>query len=315
MAGPDNRKNPQQRLRKLVKRGEAPEQPLYVPLAYSVASRIEEEELFQFLHDATKLSKGLTALHQILQTDGILCFVSGSAEAEALGGSVDWSVYPPRVAKAADVPFPENMGEPLRAQRQIATSVDVIKRLAATIKGAPVLAVAITGPATLAEQAVGQNNSPVILEQSGRVVSEAGRIFAEAGAHLVFVAETVLPETSDEAALSRWGAALAPVCNIARFYQSLPVLLPFGVENADFGTLQAATPSGLLFCHNSDQAPLDAAQPSGVMLSPSPANWKEPGHNTSLVTTAGEIAADNDIADLREASLRLRTKLDTHENG
>jgi hypothetical protein len=103
---------PRARARLLLRSGRA--QPgLVAPLIVDQAAEIEALPLDEFLTNPTKLTKGLTSLHQALGTDAI---------AVAGGGSTE----------------------------QVDAAVEATARLVATAPGDPVLAAVLPGPAALA---------------------------------------------------------------------------------------------------------------------------------------------------------------------
>ena len=103
---------PRARARLLLRSGRA--QPgLLAPLVVAQAAEIEALPLDEFLTNPTKLSKGLTSLHQALGTDAITVSGQGSAE-------------------------------------QLDAAVEATARLVATAPGDPVLIAVLPGPGALA---------------------------------------------------------------------------------------------------------------------------------------------------------------------
>src|ERR687891_2471682 len=91
---------PRARVRLLARSGRA--QPgILAPLVLAQGAEIEALTLEEFLGNATKLAKGLTALHQALRTDAVVTAGADGLLAEAAGAELDWGTYPPVVAAPA----------------------------------------------------------------------------------------------------------------------------------------------------------------------------------------------------------------------
>ncbi len=298
MSAPPERESPRRRCRKLVKRGKVPSQPLLMPIAHTVAAQIEGLNVREFLTDATRMSKCLTALHQAIRVDAIVCFFDASSIAEAVGAQLDWGSYPPEVIAKPSQAIPENIADLLGNHARIQTGVDVLKRLRATITDEALFAVVITGPATLAEQ-ISEDSDGASLELCGRIISETGRIFGEAGAHVIMIIEKAFPK----AGYQEWQAALLPVINVARFYNALPVLVPIGMKHEQARQFSSEAPGNLLIC--ADQALMDH-KPAGQILAGQLSEWTVSNHGVSLLTTAGEIPPDSDIPELCTACQRIQ---------
>ena len=308
MNGAQNQESPRRQLRSLVKRGTVPKRSLFVPIAQTVAAQIDGYDVQSFLTNATRLAKGLTSLHEILLTDGIVCFVSAGAEAEALGAELEWDEYPPRISNVSAIQIPHDLTELLKNNTRIETSVDVIKRLSVTAKGEPLFAVVITGPATLASQLEPGKVTSELLEACGRLAGEMTRVFGEAGAHIIMIAEGVSINAINDDAFAGWQEALTTVINVARFFQALPVLLPIGLTANDNEKLHSSILTNLLICFDY-QTSIQNNRLTGVMLDRHVTDWQPPNHPVSLLTTSGEIPSNFEISQLRNATLRLRDKL------
>jgi uroporphyrinogen-III decarboxylase len=301
------------RLRALLKSGNQASPPLFLPLAHAVAAQVEALELHGFLTNATKLAKGLEALHQILEVDGITCFCSAGAELEALGAELDWSSNPP---SPRDAPFPpqdfdaDAIAQRVRQLPRVAAATEATRRLGAVCRGEPVLSVAIAGPAATAQafaddSAAGSTNfaGATLLERAGRTVFEFARQFLAAGANLIVLLENDISHL-DSDGVETWRAAVAPIANLSRFHKAVPVML--------CNSQVAATdkiPSSFILCQPpSIHSAQVEARAKGLALSPRPADWQLPSQPFSILTTAGEICPETDLGLLRTACANIRSQ-------
>lgn len=230
---------PRQIVKGLVQ-GIAPPRPLFLPIVFSHAARIENLPLRAFLTNPTKISNSLRQVRARLRADGITCYFDPLLEAEALGGVVEWGVegQPPSLR------WPEQMierGSPQDSAASVAPAsggrvpiaIDVIRRLNATLRADCLLVASVTGPLTLAasmaqlDLAAANSMREVpesVLDLVAAVISGIATAFVEAGASVVLIREDFLPELSAED-IASWCSCLAPTINIVRFYEALPVLL------------------------------------------------------------------------------------------
>ncbi len=279
--------------------------PLLLPIAYTVAASVEGLSINEFLQNPTKQANGLTALHDVLKTDGIVCFVSAGAEAETLSAMLEWGSYQPQVVAPSKLTIADNVGELLKKHPRIQIGVDVLTRLSITVTGDPLLVVVISGPATLSAQLVGDDNIAETLDQCGRVVCETARIFGENGAHVIMIEENVLPLLQSEEDYQIWQTSLLPAINVARFYHALPVLVPLR-SNAVLARRFSAGVSGNPLICESDESDNKVVQPKAYLLAGTPVEWRNPSRPVSLLTSTGEISPGCDIADLLQACVRIR---------
>lgn len=257
---------PRARARLLARGGRA--QPgLFAPLVLAQAAEIEALAVDAFLTDPTKLAKGLTALHQALGTDAITVF----------GG--DWS---DGTANAA---------------------VEATARLATTAAGEPVLVAALTGPATMAEQAepgsLADEGAAAVLEDVGARLLGVLKQFLEAGVNLVVVVEEALPPP---AVLEAWRSVVTPLVNVTRFHQAAPVMI---VRHATADGLAGVPPSIGLCGPEGTTIAGPANRVRGVTLAAEPKGWAAPPPGTSLTLTAGVVPGSCGFAEVLEACRRV----------
>jgi hypothetical protein len=97
-------------LMKTISRGTAPPRPLFLPIVFSHAARIENVPLHTFLGNPTKITQALRQLRAHLRSDGLTCYFDPYLEVEALGGILEWEeggkpqVRWPRNAAPGDLP-------------------------------------------------------------------------------------------------------------------------------------------------------------------------------------------------------------------
>lgn len=262
-----------------------PHAPLFAPLLYGVAAQIEALPPAEVTADPTRLAKCLGELRRVLGTACLSVAAPTAMEAEALGAEVDRDVWPPKLVDVApqDVIALTAFDELWSRSEALAASLEVTQRLAKTQTGEPVILAALTGPASLLAELLGEEASPGrdAYEFAGRALSALSRQFAQSGASALLICERRLPSDLDG-----WNAALATIANIARFHR-IPALLAFdGVVPADW-------PGAVIACPARDQdRVLD--RPHGLTAAQDPATWSDlVGHtgDARVVVTASEVAA------------------------
>jgi len=220
-------------------KGVAPPRPLFLPIVFSHAARIDNIPLRAFLTNPTKISNSLRQVRARLRSDGIACYFDPFLESEALGGTLQWeaddrppSLHWPDYMKKGELPEGSGSLGPAKASR-VAVAIDVIRRLKTTVRPDCLLTASVNGPFTLAallmqldrKDALNRPEIPAsTLDLAAAVISGIATAFAEAGANVVFIREDFLPALSTED-FAGWFSRLATTVNIVRFYQALPVLL------------------------------------------------------------------------------------------
>jgi hypothetical protein len=229
---------PRQMMKSLLQ-GNRQSRALVVPIVFSLGAKIENLSFRAYLDNPTKISNALRQIRMQLKTDGVSCYFDPLLEAEALGGAPQWDEA--NQSRRIRWPEPTQKGElsaSLRSPEESANSprvkvaVEVIRRLNSLFRDEPLLMAGVSGPFTLAarltgldpgEMRQGQEPSESALDVAAAAITKIASAFVEAGANLIFIREGVLPPFSsykceDSASL------LAPVFNIVRFYEALPVL-------------------------------------------------------------------------------------------
>lgn len=228
--------------RRMVKawlQGELPSRVLLMPILFALGARMESLSLHDFQKNPTKVANALRQIRGVLKVDGITCYFDPLLEVEALGCRREWQedgsclVAVPAFSTVADLRQQLNSPDSLAHKGLIPVACEILRRTKTMLKDEPALMIRVTGPVSLARQLaasspdlVGSNSSlPHDLVQfAAEVTAAVSRSFAEAGADVILLAEDLMSELAPDS--SEWyPSLLAPVVNIVRFYEALPVLL------------------------------------------------------------------------------------------
>lgn len=229
---------PRQMLKGLLQ-GAAQPRPLFLPIVFSLGAKVENVPLRVFLGNATKISNSMKQIRGYLRSDGVTCYFDPYLEAEALGAVLHWQAegQPPTVQwpqDAEDGALPAGLRSPGDAAKsgRVNVAVEAIRRLKSLLRDELLLEAGVMGPFTLAARLTGLERleSPVhkdfsesVLELAAATITQIASKFVEAGANVIFIQESILPRLSAEQC-EGWASSLAPVINIVRFYEGLPVL-------------------------------------------------------------------------------------------
>lgn len=201
---------PHQILRDLLQRN-APERPLFVPIAFSMAARLENLALPAFLTNPTKISNALRQIRGPLRCDAVTCYFDPMLETDAI-----------RVTDSIEMKSEDEQASPQDAAERgrVPIAVDVIRRMKGLLRDESLLAAGVSGPLTLTARASLAESDH---DYAVSVVTEIARVFAEFGANLIFICEgaDLLPDIES---IESWKSALVPIFNIVRFYEALPVV-------------------------------------------------------------------------------------------
>lgn len=241
-------------LLKAILQGAAPSRPLFLPIVFSHAARIENLPLRAFLSNPTKITQALRQMRGHLRSDGLTCYFDPFLEMEALGAEMDWGTGESRVFRwprhriSGDLPIDAGALENLASKGRIPVAVEVIRRLKSMVRDDVLLTAGVSGPFRLAAQLAqfGQGESlekeisTGALELAAEATAAVAKAFVEAGANVVMISEDLPASFPGDATVA---SLLATTVNIIRFYQSLPVLvLNPSAQSADIGS------EGLLDC-------------------------------------------------------------------
>lgn len=280
-------------------------EPMFAPLLYGVAAQIDAIGVRDMVVDATKLRKNLSELRRMLALPAVTCAVPSLMELEALGGGVDGGAWPPRQVAGTSLDLAALDTEPgalLRSSR-LAASVDAVRQFAGADASEPVIAVALTGPATLVSQmrAAGCDgqSSAALYDFVGHLLAGLIRMYCEAGVHLLQLHETLRPGADEDC----WKDALGTAGNMARFHR-VPPLLVFSGDQAGMAWPAQAVP-----CVAPGAVLQPATRPHAQLWPDDPSSWPtlptQAGH-ARLITTAGEVPAAFGLAELAGQMERVR---------
>jgi len=200
-------------LLKAILQGAAPSRPLFLPIVFSHAARIENLPFRAFLTNPTKITQALRQMRGYSRSDGLICYFDPHLEIEALGAEVDAGAL-----------------ENLASKGRIPVALEVIRRLKSMVRDDVLLAAGVSGPFRLAAQlAQAGHNAPAAeevpadaLELAAEATAAVAKAFVEAGANVVIISEDSPTSFSGDATVA---SLLATTTNIVRFYQALPVLV------------------------------------------------------------------------------------------
>jgi uroporphyrinogen-III decarboxylase len=225
--------------------GRQPARPLFAPIAFTLAARLENLPPHIFLTNPTKISNALRQIRAPLRTDALSCYFDPLLEVEALGATIEWAPdHAPSKFSWPSAPQPGQLPERLASPEdtinrgRVPVALEVIRRLKATLRGESLLIAGVSGPLTVAtrltaparESLMGhQHPSTAAFELSTAVITEIAKAFAEAGANLILLREEFPPVPNSPAA-DEWLSMLQPIFNIVRFYEALPILQIVGKD-------------------------------------------------------------------------------------
>ena len=227
--------------------------PLIVPIVFALGAKIENLSFRAYLDNPTKISNSLRQIRTQLRTDGVACYFDPLLEAEALGGTPHWdetnqtrSIRWAESGQKGELPARLRSPEEAANSPRVRAAVEVIRRLNSLLRDEPLLMAGVSGPLTLAARLTGidpgamrqgQEPSEPALEVAATAITKITSALVEAGANLIFIREEALPSLSPEKC-QNWASLLAPLFNIVRFYEALPVLQISG-ESATAENIEA----------------------------------------------------------------------------
>ena len=189
---------------------------------------MENLPLKNFQSNPTKIANALRQIRSVMPVDGLVCYFDPMLEVDALG---------PQQADGSWA-APDSLPE----KGFIPVACEVLRRARAMLKDEPALVIPVIGPMGLGRQLCrggpGGSAPEETIQFASEVTASVARTFAEAGADVIMLAEDFadgLPYGGFEA----YASLLAPVVNIVRFYEALPVLLLGKVTAKALDSVQA----------------------------------------------------------------------------
>src|SRR6266480_6375514 len=297
--------------------GQPPARRLFVPLIFTLAARLENILLPNFVSNPTKIANNLVALYQRLRPDGVTCYFDLFIVVEALGCRLDWSTSSPTFER----PSRENALKMLRQapgevkqHGRLPVALEVVHRLQGMLRNGPALIVGLPGPLRVAQQLFGQDilqgfaeEEDVALDSFESLVEitlSVAQAFCLAGTHLLYFDELDVPLEF----LPNWEAVMVALWKTVRFHGALPVLsTPQALQFED-------TANAPLLCLKpvpGEQAPLSGmpfalALPAVGETFPDVSPWLQ-AKECALVTTDGEIPYQLEIQKLQQQVAAMRS--------
>ncbi len=208
---------------------------LFIPLIFSFASKLENVPLVQYYKDPTKITTSLKTFHDYFQTDGIVCYLDPTLEAEALGCTVSFEQSPPFIIEPLKITGEETIVElkkrieNIETEGRIPVVLDVIRRLGIMIEGIPLVGV-LLGPFTLASKILNEESTvdlyknQEILDIASSLTLSLTRLYGEAGLDLIIYIEKTLPKLKKDN-VDGILDIYSPIWNSAKFYEMNPTLM------------------------------------------------------------------------------------------
>jgi hypothetical protein len=302
--------------------------PLILPIVFALGARIENLSFRAYLDNPTKISNALRQIRTQLRTDGVVCYFDPLLEMEALGGTPEWdeanqtrSIRWAESAQKGELPACLRSPEEAANSPRVRAAIEVIRRLNSLLRDEPLLMAGVSGPFTLAARLTGidpgsmrqgQEPSEPALEIAAAAITKITSALVEAGANVIFIREDVLPSLSRDKC-QNWVSLLAPLFNIVRFYEALPVLQISGESStAENVAVMLQQPWDALLCSASEKfiararggdenfmfgwsVPLKALEASD---SSGARSLEISGIKAALVTTDGDVPATTDLKHL-----------------
>ena len=296
--------------------GQPPARRLFVPLIFTLAAKLEDVPLSNFVVNPTKIANSLAAIHQRLRLDGVTCYYDLFLVAEALGCQLNLSTSPPaleRPTRETALKMLQQRGD-VKQRGRLPVALEVVHRLRGTLRNSPALVIGLPGPLRIAQQlfgqdvlrelAAGDDDALDSFETLVEITLSVAQAFCLAGAHLLYFDELDVPVEF----LPGWQETMVAVWKTVRFHGALPIL-------STSQALQFEDPANApLLCLKpvpGDQAPLSGmpfalALPAMGETFPDISRWLR-AKECALMTTDGEIPYQLEIQKLQQHVAAMRS--------
>ncbi len=229
--------------------------PIFVPIVYRLAARIEQTPLFDMVSDPTINTNVLEGAFKLLNQDAIITSFDPALEAEVFGCQVEWhdDYDLPAVSGWTDCEFSDVS---LENSGRLPLLLEATKRLIQT-RGRDVAIVGtMTGPCSLARN-VGDNASPdreypfdEIVALVGGQLTKYAHDLGEVKVDAIIIREDLLGEKYYEEFLTHekaYTATYATLFNLTRFYNLAGLLMVKGGKVEDLAVIvRKISPGGLI---------------------------------------------------------------------
>jgi len=296
--------------------GQPPARRLFVPLIFTLAAKLEDVPLSNFVVNPTKIANSLAAIHQRLRLDGVTCYYDLFLVAEALGCQLNLSTSPPaleRPTRETALKMLQQRGD-VKQRGRLPVALEVVHRLRGTLRNSPALVIGLPGPLRIAQQlfgqdvlrelAAGDDDALDSFETLVEITLSVAQAFCLAGTHLLYFDELDVPVEF----LAIWQETMVAVWKTVRFHGALPVLStpqPLQFEDPANAPLLCLKPVP------GDQAPLSGmpfalALPAMGETFPDISRWLR-AKECALMTTDGEIPYQLEIQKLQQHVAAMRS--------
>ena len=140
--------------------GKPPARQLFIPLIFTLAAKLEDVPLSNFVVNPTKIANSLVAIYQRLRPDGVTCYFDLFLVAEALGCRLNLSSSPPileRPTREVALKMLQQPAGDVKQRGRLPVALEVVHRLQGMLRSGPALVVALPGPLRVAQQLFGQD--------------------------------------------------------------------------------------------------------------------------------------------------------------
>ena len=221
-----------------------PGRPVFVPIVYRLAARIEQMPLLDMVSDPTAYANVLDGAYKLLRQDGIVTSFDPTLEAEFFGCPVDFP-------GDYDLPVADWSGGDVSAASldksgRLPVMLEAIRRLVQMRGREAAIIGAITGPCSLAANIGGDTALPAV----GDLLTKLTKAICEAKVDGLIIREDLLGEKfySEFAAHEKaYAAAYATILNLTRFYNVAGLLMVKSPQPDDLAALaKKLAPAGLI---------------------------------------------------------------------
>ncbi|OGO32533.1 MAG: hypothetical protein A2Z29_07010 [Chloroflexi bacterium RBG_16_56_11] len=229
--------------------------PVFVPIVYRLAARIEQTLLSDLVSDPTSYANAMEGAYKLLKQDAIVTSFDPSLEAEVFGGQVDWQEdY--GLPVVADWATCDLATVNVDTSGRIKVMLEATKRLVQTRGKETAIIGAITGPCSLArsisEHAALDRDYPIeeIISLTGNQLIRLTRSICEVKVDALIIREDILTERYYPELLAHenaYRAVYATLFNLVRFYNVAGLLMVRGQKPEDLAALsKKLRPNGFI---------------------------------------------------------------------
>jgi Uroporphyrinogen decarboxylase (URO-D) len=300
--------------------GQPPARRLFVPFIFSLAAKLENIPLSNFVGNPTKIANNLVALYGRLRPDGVTCYFDLLIVAEALGCKLDWSTVSPtfeRPSRESALKMLRQVPGNVTQQGRFPVALEVVHRLQGTLRNGPVLLVGLPGPLCVAQQLFGQDILQELADEDDdalesfeslvEIIISVAQVCCLAGTNLLYFDELDIPLEF----LSNWVDMTVALWKTVRFHGALPVLsTPHSLQFEDWTNAPlicmkpAVDEPGVL-----SGMPFVLALPAFGEPLPDVSRWIR-DRQCMLVVTDGEVPYQLEIQKLEQRVAAMRSLLE-----